>query len=97
REGGALDARFLAVLPLHQLDLVAVLLGPAQVHAEEHLGPVLRLGAAGAGMAFLSSSGPASLSSSSSLVRSAVSRSRNLSMSASATPSSSSSRQTASS
>ena len=50
REGGALDARLLAVLPVEQLDLVAVALGPAQVHAQQHLGPVLRLGAAGAGM-----------------------------------------------
>src|SRR6516162_725536 len=31
-------------------DLVAVLLGPARVHAQEHVGPVLALGAAGAGM-----------------------------------------------
>ena len=31
-------------------DLVAVLLGPAHVHAQQHLGPVLRLGAAGAGI-----------------------------------------------
>ena len=34
------------------LDLVAVLLGPARVHAQQHLGPVLALGAAGAGMDF---------------------------------------------
>ena len=33
-------------------DLVAVLLGPAHVHAHQHLGPVLRLGAAGAGVDF---------------------------------------------
>ena len=33
-----------------QLDVVAVLLGPAQVHAQQHLGPVLRLGAAGPGV-----------------------------------------------
>ena len=32
------------------LDLVAVALGPARVHALEHLGPVLALGAAGAGI-----------------------------------------------
>ena len=30
--------------------LVAVRLGPAHVHAQQHLGPVLRLGAAGAGV-----------------------------------------------
>ena len=32
------------------LDLEAAALGPAQVHAQEHLGPVLGLGAAGAGV-----------------------------------------------
>ena len=31
-------------------DLEAVLLGPARVHAQQHLGPVLAFGAAGAGM-----------------------------------------------
>ena len=33
-------------------DLEAVLLGPARVHAQQHRGPVLALGAAGAGMDF---------------------------------------------
>ena len=33
-------------------DLVAVLLGPARIHAQQHVGPVLALGAAGAGMDF---------------------------------------------
>ena len=37
---------------LEQLDLVAVLLGPARVHAQQHAGPVLAFGAAGAGMDF---------------------------------------------
>ena len=37
---------------LEILDLVAVLLGPARVHAQQHAGPVLALGAAGAGMDF---------------------------------------------
>ena len=37
-------------LCFHQLHLVAVLLGPAHIHAHQHLGPVLRLGAAGAGV-----------------------------------------------
>ena len=50
REGGALDARFFAVLAVEELDVVALLLRPAQVHAHQHLGPVLRLGAAGAGV-----------------------------------------------
>ena len=45
-----LDAGLLALALLQQLHLVAVLLGPAHVHAHQHLGPVLRLGAAGAGV-----------------------------------------------
>jgi len=44
---GALDAGFVALLGLVDLDLEAATFEPAQVHAEEHLGPVLRLGAAG--------------------------------------------------
>ena len=48
--GGALDARFLAGALLDELHLAVVRLGPAQVHAQQHLGPVLALGAAGAGM-----------------------------------------------
>ena len=40
----------LALALLQQLHLVAVLLGPAHIHAHQHLGPVLRLGAAGAGV-----------------------------------------------
>ena len=34
------------------VDLEAVLLGPAHIHAQQHVGPVLALGAAGAGMHF---------------------------------------------
>jgi hypothetical protein len=49
-EGGALDPRLLPILTFEKLDLVAVSLRPAQVHAEQHLRPVLRLGAAGAGV-----------------------------------------------
>ena len=45
-----LDAGLLALALLDPLDLVAVLLGPAQVHAQQHLGPVLAFGAAGAGI-----------------------------------------------
>ena len=45
-----LDAGLLALALLQQLHLVAVLLGPAHIHAHQHLGPVLRLGAAGAGV-----------------------------------------------
>ncbi len=45
---GALDAGFFTIMNLEQLDLVAMLLGPARVHAQEHVGPVLVIGAAGA-------------------------------------------------
>jgi hypothetical protein len=46
----ALDARFVPGLIVDDLALEATPLRPAQVHAQQHLGPVLRLGAAGAGM-----------------------------------------------
>ena len=49
-DGGALDAGDLAGRDLHQLGLEAAPLAPAQIHAQQHLGPVLRLGAAGAGL-----------------------------------------------
>jgi hypothetical protein len=45
-----LDARLLAGMIVDQLDLHAVALGPARVHALQHLGPVLAFGAAGAGI-----------------------------------------------
>src|SRR5262249_24056491 len=48
--GRALDARTLPRLQLEQLGLEATPLGPAEIHAEQHLGPVLRLEAARAGM-----------------------------------------------
>ena len=51
-DGGGLDAGFFALRLLEILDLEAVLLGPARVHAQQHLRPVLALGAAGAGMHF---------------------------------------------
>ena len=47
-EGRALQARLLAVLPVDQLRLPPAALAEAQVHPQEHLGPVLRLGPAGA-------------------------------------------------
>ena len=50
REGHALQARFFARLIVEQLALEAAPLRPLQVHAQQHLGPVLRLGAAGARM-----------------------------------------------
>ena len=49
-DGRRLDAGLLALGLFEILDLVAVLLGPARVHAQQHVGPVLALGAAGAGM-----------------------------------------------
>src|SRR6185437_12417898 len=49
-DGGGLDARFLALLPVVDRDPEAVALGPARVHAQQHFGPVLAFGAAGAGM-----------------------------------------------
>ena len=49
-DGGGLDARFFTGFVVHQLIGVAVALGPAGVHAVEHLRPVLGLGAAGAGV-----------------------------------------------
>jgi hypothetical protein len=48
-DGRALDAGLLAFLLIDDLGLEAVALGPAEVHPEEHLGPVGRLGAARAG------------------------------------------------
>ena len=47
-EGDPFDAGLLAGLHVEQLGLVVALLAPAQVHAEQHLGPVAGLGAAGA-------------------------------------------------
>ena len=47
---GALQPGFVARLIVDQLALEAAALGPAQVHPQQHLGPVLRFGAAGAGM-----------------------------------------------
>ena len=46
----ALDARDFAVADVDDLGLEAALLAPAQVHAQQHLRPVLRLGAAGPGL-----------------------------------------------
>ena len=50
--GRRFDAGALALGLLDPLDLVAVRLGPAHIHAHQHIGPVLALGAAGAGMDF---------------------------------------------
>ena len=49
-DGGAFDSGLIAVQIVHHLDLVTVTVGPHVVHAIEHGGPVLRLGAARAGV-----------------------------------------------
>jgi len=46
----ALDARDFAGGTFHELGLEAARLAPAQVHAQQHFRPVLRLGAAGTGL-----------------------------------------------
>ena len=48
-DGHALEAGLLAFLLVEDLGREAMALGPAQVHPQEHLGPVGRLGPAGAG------------------------------------------------
>src|SRR6266516_2940754 len=48
--GGALDARLFPRQDVENLRLKALALRPAQVHAQEHLDPVLRLGPASAGV-----------------------------------------------
>ena len=49
-DGRRLDAGLLTRGFFEIFDLVAVLLGPARIHAQQHVGPVLALGAAGAGV-----------------------------------------------
>ena len=49
-EGRRLDAGFFARLIFVHRRLEALALGPSKIHAHQHLGPVLRLGAARAGM-----------------------------------------------
>ena len=51
-EGDAFDAGLVAGEEVELLDVEMLALGPAAVHAQEHLGPVLCLGAARAGMDF---------------------------------------------
>ena len=48
--GGALDAGDFASGQFHDGGFETVLVGPAQVHAQQHVGPVLGLGAAGTGL-----------------------------------------------
>ena len=50
RQRDALEPGFVAGLVVDDFALEAAALRPLQVHAQEHLGPVLRLGAARAGM-----------------------------------------------
>ena len=50
QQGRRLDPRLFPGVIFEDLGLAAVALGPARVHAQEHLGPVLALGTAGAGM-----------------------------------------------
>ena len=47
---GGFDARFFAGRRVHHRGAKALLLRPAQVHAQQHLRPVLRFGAARAGL-----------------------------------------------
>jgi hypothetical protein len=46
-EGRTLDPGFLPLQALQKLRLEAALLGPAQIHPQQHLRPVLRLGSTG--------------------------------------------------
>ena len=46
----ALDAGHVVVLAVENLDLVVVLLGPVDVHPQQHFGPVVGVGAAVAGV-----------------------------------------------
>ena len=49
-QGRALDPGDFAGGQLHDGGVKATLVGPAQVHAQQHVGPVLGLGAAGTGL-----------------------------------------------
>ena len=49
-DGGGLDAGLFALRLFEIFDLEAMFFGPARVHAEQHLGPVLAFGSAGAGV-----------------------------------------------
>jgi hypothetical protein len=48
--GGGFDAGHLALGLFRDLDLETLAFTPAQIHAQQHLRPVLRLGATGAGL-----------------------------------------------
>ncbi len=51
-DGRRFDAGFFTLRLFEILDLETVLFSPARIHAQQHRGPVLALGAAGAGMDF---------------------------------------------
>src|SRR5690606_22110307 len=52
QDGGRLDAGLLAIVQFDGFDLHLPALGPAGVHAQQHAGPILAFGAAGARMDF---------------------------------------------
>jgi len=52
QDGGRLDPGLFALFVRLDRDLIAVGLGPARVHAQQHARPVVGLGAAGAGVHF---------------------------------------------
>ena len=49
-EGSGLDSRLLTSLIVNQFALELLTFGPAKVHPQEHLGPVLRVGSASTGV-----------------------------------------------
>ena len=49
-DGGTLDAGHFTFLQFNDFGLEATTLGPAQVHAQQHVAPVLGFSAAGAGL-----------------------------------------------
>ena len=52
RDGGGFEPGFLTAALFEPFDLVTVRICPADIHPQQHLGPILRLCAAGAGMNF---------------------------------------------
>ena len=49
-DGGAVDARLFVVLAVQQRGLVIVVLGPGQIHPQQHFRPIVGVGAAVAGI-----------------------------------------------
>jgi len=50
REGRALDPGLVALLVVKHLGLETLLFGPSEIHSEEHLRPILRLGSPRSGV-----------------------------------------------